>query len=201
MRLFPRFLAFVLALPVLSFAQDVRYRPIDLVGNWSFVFDGALVNKGVGIPVTATGLMTLDAGGRITRAVRTLNLGGQVIPQLSTGRLTMNDDGTGSAEFVVTIQGPGGVSIPFSTETFFFVVTADGQQIQGIGGSAKAPNGDELGALVVKATIIRQGRSRLVVSEVPVAWGARRERPRGDDYPLRERGVGGESRSAISESI
>ena len=162
MRLFLRFLALVLALPVLSFAQDARYRPIDLVGNWSFVFDGALVSKGTGIPVTATGLMTLDASGRITRAVRTLNLGGQVLPQLATGRLTMNDDGTGSAEFVVTMQGPGGVTIPFSTETFYFVVTADGQQIQAIGGSAKAPNGEDLGALVIKAIIIRQGRSRLV---------------------------------------
>ncbi len=164
MRLFPRFLTLLLALPALSFAQDSRYRPLDLAGNWSFVFDGTLISKGVGIPVTATGLMTIDSSGRITSAVRTLNLGGQVLKQLATGKLTVNDDGTGTgtAEFVVTMQGPGGVTIPFSTETFFFVVTAENQQIQAIGGSAKAPNGEDLGALVVKATVIRQGRLRPV---------------------------------------
>ena len=161
MRLLHRLLPVLAALSLSAFAQDVRYRPIDLVGNWTFLFDGILLSKGTGIPVTAVGVMSIDAGGRITRAVRTLNLGGQVIPQLATGTLTMNDDGTGTAQFVVTVQGPGGVSVPFSTETFYFVVTADGQQIQGTGGSAKAPNGDDLGALLIRATVIRQGRSRL----------------------------------------
>lgn len=161
MRLF-HILSLLLALPLITLAQDARFRPIDLVGNWTFVFDGVLIRQGTAIPVTAIGVMTLDASGRITRAVRTLNLGGQVIPQVSTGSLTMNDDGTGVAQFTVSSQGPGGVTIPFSSETFHFVVTAEGQQIQGIGGAARSPTGEDLGSLVIKSTIIRQGRSRLV---------------------------------------
>ena len=131
--------------------QDVR-------GTYAFTFDGSLIRTATGqaIPIAAVGVFTLDGLGKITKGVRYLNVGGQVIRETATGTYSINADGTGTATFVVIpVDGEPPV-VPPTLEVFNFVFRSPRSGL-GIAASIRAANGQDIGmVIVVKAEFTRQ---------------------------------------------
>ena len=130
----------------------------DLRGTYAFTFEGSLirVTTGQAIPVSAVGVFTLDGQGKVTKGVRYLNVGGQVVRENATGTYAVNADGTGTATFtVIPAEGEPPV-VPPTLETFNFVFKSS-RAGWGIGSTIRAANGQDIGlVIVVKAEFVRQ---------------------------------------------
>lgn len=139
------------------FAQ-ARFSPRDLRGNYIFSFQGTLVNTQTAqpIPVAALGVMTFDGEGRIPRATRVLNLGGQIVRASSTGTYSITPEGLGTATFTVTpMEGEPGI-VPPTLEVFHFVLK-NRQGGFAISASIRAANGESIGLVAItRADVVRQ---------------------------------------------
>jgi len=130
----------------------------DFRGTYAFSFKGSLIRTttGVPLPVTALGVFTLDGQGKVTKAVRILNAGGQVIRQTSTGTFTVNPDGTGTATFIVLPAEGEPPVFPPTREVFHFVFS-NARNGRGMGASIVAANGQDIGFVpVIRAEFVRQ---------------------------------------------
>lgn len=82
-------------------AMAQRFKPSDLRGDYSFHFQGTLIQGTNALPIAAVGVLTLDGEGKVTKATRFLNVAGVVVKQSATGTYTLEPDGTGTATFLV----------------------------------------------------------------------------------------------------
>jgi len=122
-------------------------------GCWGFEFHGTVVQGAVGAPIAAAGRLCSDGYGTITELTRVLHVPGAVLSQLATGTHTVNTDGTGEATFNVTTMG----GIPFSQETFHFVITNNKKTLQFVSGMIAGPGGIPTGAdTIVSGTADKQ---------------------------------------------
>jgi hypothetical protein len=94
---------------------DRSFSERDVRGPYSFSFEGEIVSVG---PVAAVGRFDADGRGNITNAVRTLAVNGVTTSQTFHCTITVNPDGTGSAECPLDDPLP---DFP-ATETFDFVL-------------------------------------------------------------------------------
>lgn len=140
-----------------AFAQS-RFSARDLRGTYVFSFQGTLVNTQTAqpIPIAALGTMTFDGEGKVTRAIRHLNLGGQIVRASATGTYTMTADGLGTATFtVVPMEGEPPI-VPPTQEVFLFVMK-NRQIAFAISASIRAANGENIGLVAIsRADIVRQ---------------------------------------------
>ena len=83
-----------------------------------------------GAPVAAVGVITANGKGRVTRGVRTINLGGTTVRQTFTCTYAVNPDGTGSATCPVSAPPRP------TTETFDFVLEDGGRRFELLGTTA-----------------------------------------------------------------
>jgi len=151
-----KLLTLLVAVPVWLPAQS-GFTLADFKGTYTFSYDGTLNSPATGpVPVSAVGLFTLDGQGRITKAVRILNLAGQVVKQSGTGTLTIQPDGTGSSTFqIVPAEGEPAV-LPPTRENFHFVFTSRNKGV-GISGQVRLGNGEDVGFIaIVRAEFRRQ---------------------------------------------
>lgn len=117
-----RFTIFWLAMAMLSggVAQealaDRSFSERDVRGPYSFSFDGEIVGVG---PVAAIGQLDADGQGNITDAVRTLVVNGRTVMQTFHCTISVNPDGTGSAECPLDDDPLSGFP---AIETFDFVL-------------------------------------------------------------------------------
>jgi hypothetical protein len=104
---------------------DPRFSERDVKGPYGFSFDGFVAAPGPTtantLPVASVGRFTADGRGNITDGVRTLVVAGGAVRQTFTCTYTVNADGTGHADCVVTPQTP-------SDEHFDFVIVDHGDQ-------------------------------------------------------------------------
>jgi hypothetical protein len=94
---------------------DRSFSERDVRGPYGFSFEGEIVDVG---PVAAVGRFDADGRGNVTNAVRTLSVNGITVIQTFHCTLSVNPDGTGSAECPLDDPLP---DFP-ATETFDFVL-------------------------------------------------------------------------------
>lgn len=95
---------------------DRSFSERDVRGPYSFSFHGEIVNVG---PVAAIGRLDADGQGNITDAVRTLVVNAEIVVQTFRCTISVNPDGTGSAECPLDDDPLPGFP---QTETFDFVL-------------------------------------------------------------------------------
>ena len=129
----------------------------DAKGPYGFSFDGFSIDRDSGAtnPISAVGQLTGDGRGRVTGGVRTLNLGGQVLLQTIKGAYEVNPDGTGVARLEVSTLFDG-AEIPFSVETFSFVINSPRNELQFVSTSITDPVGGDLDTLLVTRGVARR---------------------------------------------
>ena len=83
---------------------DANFSAHDIKGPYGFAFDGFVGTTATspGAPVAATGRFTADGNGKIEDGTRTLVIGGTALRQTFTCTYSVNDDGTGHADCIVT---------------------------------------------------------------------------------------------------
>lgn len=106
-----------------------KYSVADVKGTYSFSFDGQVVGVA---PVAAIGAIHADGKGNITKAVRTISVGGLAISQTFTCTLIVRADGMGSA--TCPLHNPAHGFPP--VETFNFVIEDDGNAFRMVGTTA-----------------------------------------------------------------
>ncbi len=112
---------FVCAIPVAL--ADPLFSERDVQGPYGFAFDGFVGTTGTspGAPVASVGRFTSDGRGNLEDGVRTLVVGGTAVPQTFKCTYSVNGDGTGHADCVITPQTP-------PDEHFDFVVVSKGDE-------------------------------------------------------------------------
>lgn len=145
-------------LRVASGQPAMQFKEIDFQGSFGFFLDGLIINAadGTSTPVTAIGLLVADGEGNFLEAARTMNFGGQILRQVTEGTYRVDFDGTGTAELKVSILGEDGKAVPASLETLSFVITSQGDIIQGIVTGIWGPKGEELPADPVISVVARK---------------------------------------------
>ncbi|MBT8127845.1 MAG: hypothetical protein KJP15_10195 [Gammaproteobacteria bacterium] len=103
-----------------------RYSVADVKGNYGFSFDGEVVGVA---PVAAIGAIRADGRGNITKAIRTISVGGLAITQTFTCTLKVGPNGTGSA--TCPLDNPAHGFPP--VETFDFVIEDDANAFRLVG--------------------------------------------------------------------
>jgi hypothetical protein len=105
---------------------DRSFSERNVRGPYSFSFDGEIAGIG---PVAAVGRLDADGQGNITDAVRTLAVNGEIVIQTFHCTISVNPDGTGSAECPLDdpLQG-----FP-ETETFDFVLEEQARAFRLVG--------------------------------------------------------------------
>ena len=106
-----------------------KYSVVDIKGKYSFSFDGEVVGVA---PVAAIGAMQADGKGNITKAVRTISVGGLAITQRFTCTLIVRPNGTGSATCPLANPAHGFPPV----ETFDFVIENHGKGFRLVGTTA-----------------------------------------------------------------
>lgn len=101
----------------------------DVKGKYSFSFDGQVVGV---TAVAAIGAMHADGRGNITKAVRTISVGGLAITQRFTCTLKVHPNGTGSATCPLANPAHGFPPV----ETFDFVFEDHGKGFRLVGTTA-----------------------------------------------------------------
>jgi hypothetical protein len=107
------FLVFALACLVYAIPAalaDPHFSERDVKGPYGFAFDGFVAAApttpstptGSTLPVASVGRFTADGRGNITDGARTLVLGGNAVHQTFTCTYSVNADGTGHADCIVT---------------------------------------------------------------------------------------------------
>ncbi len=127
------FVALMLTLPLAATAWAQRAFTLrDMQGSYAFSFQGFSLQENVGfVPVAASGMIKVDGQGNVTEGVRTISLGGQSLIQTFTCSLSLNPNGTGSAECPL--------GAPYSgIETFSFVLEDNVTGFRYIGTTAGA---------------------------------------------------------------
>jgi hypothetical protein len=83
---------------------DANFSAHDIKGPYGFAFDGFVGTTATspGAPVAAVGRFTADGSGKIEDGMRTLVVGGTALRQTFTCTYSVNDDGTGHADCIVT---------------------------------------------------------------------------------------------------
>jgi len=108
---------FVCAIPVAL--ADPLFSERDVQGPYGFAFDGFM---GTTTPIASVGRFTSDGRGNLEDGVRTLVVGGGIaLQQTFNCTYSVNGDGTGHADCVITPQTP-------SDEHFDFVVVSKGDE-------------------------------------------------------------------------
>jgi hypothetical protein len=148
------FLVFTLAWLVCSIPAalaDPRFSERDVKGSYGFSFDGFVATAPDAptantFPVASVGRFTADGRGHITDGVRTLVVAGRAVRQTFTCTYTVNADGTGHADCVVTPQAP-------PDEHFDFVIVDHGDQAYF---TAVPPTGQGPGTTTIRGVAKRQ---------------------------------------------
>jgi hypothetical protein len=100
------FLVFALACLVCAIPialADPQFSERDVKGPYGFAFDGfAGAPTAASTPVASVGRFTADGRGHIEDGVRTLVVGGTAVRQMFTCTYSVNADGTGHADCLVT---------------------------------------------------------------------------------------------------
>ena len=108
------FLVFALACLVCAIPvalADPKFSERDIKGPYGFAFDG-FAGAAPGAPTAATlpvasiGRFTADGHGKLEDGTRTLVVGGNAVQQTFTCNYTVNGDGTGHADCLVTPVTP-----------------------------------------------------------------------------------------------
>lgn len=84
---------------------DPRFGPGDIRGPYGFAFDGFIELPpalGGRTPVAAVGRFVGDGQGQLTEGTRTLVVGGVAVSQTFTCDYSVNEDGNGHADCIVT---------------------------------------------------------------------------------------------------
>ena len=122
------FLVFALACLVCAIPvalADPQFSDRDVKGPYGFSFDGFFGASGTPtgslLPVASVGRFTADGRGNIHDGVRTLVVGGNAVRQTFTCTYSVNADGTGHADCLVTPQTP-------TDEHFDFVIVNKGDE-------------------------------------------------------------------------
>jgi hypothetical protein len=106
-----------------------RYSVADVRGKYSFSFNGRVVGVA---PVAAIGAIHADGKGNITKAVRTISVGGLAITQTFTCTLKVRSNGTGSATCPLANPAHGFPPV----ETFDFIIENGGKAFRMVGTTA-----------------------------------------------------------------
>ncbi|MDH3446053.1 MAG: hypothetical protein OEN50_19170 [Deltaproteobacteria bacterium] len=109
----------VSAVEVTPRSEGRTFTASDVKGRYVFSFQGEAVGLAV---VAATGVLTADGRGNITEGVRTITVNGVATTQTFTCIVTVNPNGTGSAECL--LDDPQGFP---PEETFSFVLHDNGK--------------------------------------------------------------------------
>ena len=112
--------------PVSSVHADKAFTVGDIKGRYAFSFQGEIVGVA---PTAATGMLVADGRGEITYAIRSINIGGVPVSETFSCTLTVNEDGTGSAECPLDDPAPGAPPV----ETFDFVLEDKGKAFRFVG--------------------------------------------------------------------
>ena len=134
------FLVFALACLVCAIPvalADPQFSERDIKGPYGFAFDGFVgaapgAPTGATLPVASVGRFTADGRGNLNDGVRTLVVGGNAVRQTFTCTYSVNGDGTGHADCLVTPQTPADEHFDFvivnkGDEAYFTAVPAAGQ--------------------------------------------------------------------------
>ena len=122
------FLVFALACLVCAIPvalADPEFSDRDIKGPYGFAFDGFVGAPGAPtggtLPVASVGRFTADGRGNLNDGMRTLVLGGAAVQQTFTCTYSVNGDGRGHADCLVTPQTP-------ADEHFDFVIVNKGDE-------------------------------------------------------------------------
>jgi len=133
------FLVFALACLVCAIPvalADPQFSERDIKGPYGFAFDGFAGAPGAPtgntLAVASVGRFTADGHGNITDGARTLVVAGNAVRQTFTCTYSVNADGTGHADCIVTPQTPADEHFDFvivnkGDEAYFTAVPAAGQ--------------------------------------------------------------------------
>jgi len=133
------FLVFALACLVCAIPvalADPEFSDRDIKGPYGFAFDGFVGAPGAPtggtLPVASVGRFTADGRGNLNDGMRTLVLGGAAVHQTFTCTYSVNGDGRGHADCLVTPQTPADEHFDFvivnkGDEAYFTAVPATGQ--------------------------------------------------------------------------
>lgn len=130
----------------------------DFRGTYAYSFEGTLirVSTNTPIPVVALGTFTLDGEGKVTKAVRHINVGGQLVRETATGTYSVGPDGVGTATFIV-IPLAGEPPVVPPTREVFHVVFRDRQRGFGISSTIRAADGTDIGFVsLIRTEFVRQ---------------------------------------------
>ena len=105
----------LILLPAATAWADRAFTLRDIQGSYAFSFQGEIVGLG---PVAATGMIKADGRGNITEGMRMMSVNGFSITETFTCTLSVNPNGTGSAECPLDHPVPGFPPV----ETFGFVL-------------------------------------------------------------------------------
>ncbi len=109
------FVGLILTLPLAATAWAQRAFTLrDMQGSYAFSFQGFSLQDVGFVPVAASGMIKVDGQGKVTEGMRTISLGGQSLIQTFTCTLSLDPNGTGSAECPLDDHS--------ATETFSFVL-------------------------------------------------------------------------------
>ena len=118
---------------------DPKFSERDIKGPYGFAFDGFVGAPGAPtaatLPVASIGRFTADGHGKLEDGTRTLVVGGNAVQQTFTCNYTVNGDGTGHADCLVTPVTPPTppdehfdfVIVNKGDEAYFTAVPATGQ--------------------------------------------------------------------------
>jgi hypothetical protein len=104
---------------------DKTFTDRDVKGNYAFSFQGEILGLG---PVAATGAFKADGRGNLTDAVRTISFG-STLTQTFTCKISVNPNGTGSAECPLDEPIAGFPDI----ETYDFVLEDNANGVRFVG--------------------------------------------------------------------
>lgn len=138
--------------------NDSRFSLKSIKGNYGFLISGQVIDLGNNtiVPGAIVGHFTADGKGKITKAVRTLNTGGDIYQEIFTGTYIVNPDGTGTVTIIVSTLLPDGSSVPAVIETGHFVITQPNNELHILTTSIKGPAGEELGVRLVANGVARK---------------------------------------------
>jgi len=131
---------------------DPKFSERDIKGPYGFAFDG-FVGAAPGAPTAATlpvasvGRFTADGRGNLNDGVRTLVVGGNAVRQTFTCTYSVNGDGTGHADCLVTPQAP-------ADEHFDFVIVNKGDEAYFT--AVPTATGQGLGMTTIRGLVKRQ---------------------------------------------
>ncbi len=116
----------LILLPAATAVADRAFTANDIEGRYAFSFQGEIIGVGV---VAATGMIKADGRGNITEGMRIMSVNGVSITETFTCTLSVNPNGTGSAECPLDHPVPGFPPV----ETFGFVLEENVKSFRYVG--------------------------------------------------------------------